>query len=149
MFRARAALAFVATMAMATGATLTVAATPVSAATTTIVACKSLVGNLKNATLSHCSDVANTGGSGRFPFATPSTITWANGKTTTLNPFKPHPVTSGVTCAPTTTEYRLLGKVSADTTGSIPVGSKITAEICVDFANHHVTNVPGTKFKIK
>jgi hypothetical protein len=150
MFRGR-ALAFATSVALATSLTMAVAATPASA-TTAVVVCKQLVGNLGGATLSNCSDIANTGGSGTLPFSTPSKITWANGNTTTLNPFGSVMVTSDEnetgTCAATTTEYRLVGKVSADTTGSIPVGSKVSAEICVDFTHNKVTNEPGAKFKI-
>jgi hypothetical protein len=109
--------------------------------------CTTLSGDLAEATLSGCSDVANTGGSGTLPFADKSKIKWANGKTTTLSPFSATEV-SGTLCPSSATEYRLSGTVSKDTTGSIPVGDTASGLVCVNMTRETVVNAPGKKFKI-
>jgi hypothetical protein len=109
--------------------------------------CTTLSGTLAEATLSGCSDAANTGGSGQLPFADKSKIKWANGKTTTLSPFTATEV-SGSLCASDATEYKLSGTVSKDTTGSIPVGYKASGLVCVNMTEDTVVNAPGKKFKI-
>ncbi len=156
MLRGRRTLALVSSIALAGGALLTVAASPASAATPPLVVCKTVVGNLHSGKLKTCTGSAATGGSGKLVFQTTSKIKWANGKTTTLVNFKPTPVTSGDEtethdCASTTEEFVLTGQVGADTTGGIPVGAKVTAEVCVDSSVGTVgtvVNEPGAKFKI-
>src|ERR1700728_2901704 len=105
---------------------------PAAAATPdTGTICSTLSGTTTSAALSGCSDTANTGGSGTLPFKTKSKIKWANGKTTTLNPFNATPV-SGTLCPAGSDEFRVVGTVSKDTTGSIQVGGKASGLVCLN-----------------
>jgi hypothetical protein len=119
-----------------------VAATPNAGIT-----CTTLSGSSASATLSGCSDVAGTGGSGTIPFKTKSKIMWANGKITVINPFNPTEI-SGTLCPAGTEEFRLSGPVTKDTTGSVQVGGKASGLVCLDMTANTVVNAPGKKFKI-
>jgi len=85
------------------------------------------------ATVSKCS-VANTGRTGTFPIDLLSTdsgtITWASGQTTALS------LATGTQVVPSAChlrapEYRIAGEITADTTGSIILGSNVSALICI------------------
>jgi hypothetical protein len=100
------------------------------------VKCHALTGTVgATGTISGCN--GTTGGSGTFP-AVPSssaTVTWANGKTTTAS-FNYSQVSSSTqTCPSSDSEYKITGTVSADTTGSIPVGSGLKGYVCLNGAS--------------
>ncbi len=122
-----------------------------AAAKTSGVTCKHISGSGTLASLTNCSGASHTGGSGTLPLSNPSTIAWANGKTTTVSPFSQTLASPDesekYSCPAGTTEYNLSGTVSADTTGVIPVGSTLSAEICFNSANM-VANEKLTKFRI-
>ncbi len=110
------------------------------------VKCTSASGSLGGTgMISGCSDTANTGGSGSFPTtgAQPVVFTWATGKTTTAT--TSDSVVSPDACAAGDTEYKISGTVTADTTGSIPVGSGVKGKVCVSAVT--IVGLVG-KFKI-
>ncbi len=96
------------------------------------VKCKTLTGTVgTTGTISGCN--GNTGGSGSFPTVPSSsaTVTWSNGDSTTAS-FNYATVSSSTqTCPKSDTEYKITGTVSADTTGSIPVGSGLKGFVCL------------------
>jgi alpha-tubulin suppressor-like RCC1 family protein len=107
------------------------------------VACTSLSATVGGTgTVSGCG--GNTGGSGTFPSSdtSPATVTWENGDTTTVSFSYSE---SGTACSMGST-YKVTGSVTADTTGSIAVGSAIKGAVCLNGTT--VSLVPGTKFKI-
>lgn len=126
-------------------------------ASTPGIKCKQVTGNIAdNITLSRCS--GNTGGASQaIPVALLSggggTITWLNGKTTTVTV----KVAVGVEndtgelqdCPVTSLEAEVKGRVTADTTGSLTVGTKLKTEACVDNNTGEITLEPGTKVIFK
>jgi hypothetical protein len=143
----------VALPAVALASTL-VLASPASARTPGVT-CKVLTGDVSVGTLSSCNHAKQTGGGGSWPEASgTSTITWSSGKTTVVSQTATL-VTSGdekegktKVCPSGSAEYNIAGTVTADTTGVIPVGSEISAEVCLDFSVFTVINEPGSKFKV-
>jgi hypothetical protein len=114
--------------------------------------CASYVGPFPEGpfSLSGCSDVANTGGSGSLDNRT-GVITWATGHTTsvtyTLTPVKKDEREKHG-CPPTSAaEFKLRGMVTADNTGSIEVGGPVTGEVC-GRENGVLVNEKGTRLKI-
>jgi hypothetical protein len=127
------------------GAAVGALAIPAGAAAGSSIACKTLTGTITgNVTLKGCT--GNTGKASKplpaTALASGGTITWKNGKTTTVT----LTVTSGsgAKCAVGDSEYDATGKVTADTTGSAKVKGKATADVCVTPAGA-VSLVPGTK----
>ena len=108
------------------------------------VKCSTLTGTVgTTGNISGCN--GNTGGSGSFP-AVPSssaTLTWANGKTTTASFNYTTVSSSSQTCPSADTEYKITGTVSADTTGSIPVGSGLKGFVCLNGSS--LSLAPKTK----
>jgi hypothetical protein len=105
--------------------------------------------------LSGCT--GNTGGGSTHLagaiFSSPLTITWLNGTATTVmwtassNEADP---SETLTCAAGTTEQELKGTVTADSTGSAPVGGVAKGEACVRPSLPTVyNNEPGSAFKFK
>jgi predicted RecA/RadA family phage recombinase len=145
----RVILASVAALALPLGFTVA-ASVPASAATLSI-RCTHLSGSISGSTakLSGCS--GNTGKSGTVPIASfasgTGTITWANGKTTSVSGTVTSPSkdeTETKSCAAGSTEYLLKGKVTADTTGSATVGGTVHAEACLS-STGTLSLEPGTK----
>jgi hypothetical protein len=103
-----------------------------ASATTLKIKCATLSGTLSTtATVSGCS--GNTGGASQ-PIAITSllgggTITWVNGKTTTISA---PTISSGTLCPVGDTDDIAKGTVSADTTHSVTVGSAYKIEVCLD-----------------
>jgi hypothetical protein len=121
------------------------------------IKCKTLTGNTANTvTLSNCS--GNTGGASTAlsiaALGAGGTITWVNGKTTTLGT----PTLSGETdgskdalhgsCPATASEEEAKGAVTADTTGSAPVPGVYKLEVCVNGTTGAITNEKGSAVKI-
>ena len=106
---------------------------PVSAATEAVT-CSSLAGNLSTSpatfTLGGCT--GDTGGSGT---AQGQTISWANGKATYLLTPAFSVKDSGRpkqgNCASLADKYPLKNVVAGDTTGSMKVEGKVSAEVCI------------------
>ena len=141
-------LARVLTSALLAGTALAALSGPASAATPGI-ACKKLTGTITGTvTLASCT--GNTGGASKpLPAATLAsggTITWQNGKTTTVT----LKVTQGpgTKCAAGSTEYDAKGKTTKDTTGSALIGGKVKANVCVSAAGA-VSLLPGSKATIQ
>ena len=112
------------------------------------IKCTGLTGNeMGNVTLSGCN--GNTGGSST-PFTanllgTGGTITWSNGKTTTIGMTTSK---TGTACpAGTDTDVILKSTVTAVTTRSVTIGSKSKIEVCTD-GSGNITLPPGKKAKI-
>ena len=116
------------------------------------ITCTTLTGSITTTiTLSGCS--GNTGGaSTALPssvLATGGTITWVNGKTTAVAITLGHTETDpGETrsCPVGTSEFESRGTVTADTTGSAPVGGVARSEECY---NGVLSFEPGTALKLK
>ncbi len=114
--------------------------------------CASYVGPFPEGpfSLSGCSDVANTGGSGSLDNRT-GVITWATGHTTsvtyTLTPVKKDEREKHQCPATSAAEFKLRGMVTADNTGSIKVGGLVTGEVC-GRENGVLVNEKGTRLKI-
>jgi len=114
--------------------------------------CSKLSGSVSSnkASLSGCTDTANTGGSGTVSVTTLESgkgpITWASshGTTTISITF----TQSGTSC-PSATEYKIAGKVTADTgkAKSIKVGGKVSADVCLSKTDTF-SLVKGTKFAV-
>ncbi len=127
-------------------ASVTIAPTSEAGASTPPIRCLAISGELTGAKLTMCSSkvhgrgraVLNTNGS-------PSTFSWANGKKTTASlAFK-----SGVfDCRMGSTQEDASGVVSSSTTSYIPVGSKVSAYLCVT-PSGAVSSVPGKPFTFK
>ncbi|MBV8462663.1 MAG: hypothetical protein JO368_05170 [Acidimicrobiales bacterium] len=102
-------------------------------------------------TLSGCTNVRADGGTGTLDNRT-GVITWSTGKTTsisaTLTPVsKDEKEKHG--CPPTAAfEVALTGSVTADTTGTNPVGGPVTAELC-GRESETIQNEPGTQFVLR
>jgi hypothetical protein len=118
------------------------------------IKCTALTGTITgNITLSGCN--GNTGGSSlpmpATSLATGGTITWVNTQTTTVtltsSTTETDP-TEALKCPKKSTEYEAKGSVTADTTGSAPVGGKASGEACVDAAGN-ITLEPGSVLKLK
>jgi hypothetical protein len=129
-------------------------APPASAAGTTIK-CTAVSGNIRSGIiLGGCS--GNTGGGANFVipgvFFNGGTITWANGKTTTLTmsftETTEHDPTETLRCPTGSTELESTGTVTADTTGSAAVGGAAKSELCFPKSGS-VTFEPGTVLKLK
>jgi hypothetical protein len=118
------------------------------------ITCTKLTGAvITSITLKGCS--GNTGGaSTTLPstvLATGGTITWVNGKTTTVVITIGHAETDPtetMSCPVTSSEFELTGTVTADTTGSAPVGGLVKSEQCQDIIGHMILE-PGTALKLK
>lgn len=110
--------------------------------------CTTLTGTLPRAKLFSCTDAAGTGGSGHFRFQNPSTIKWANGDTTTVSPFTGAAVPKGNLCPAGSEEFRLSGRVSADSSGTIEVGGKVSGLACVNPNTDAVVNARGKTFEV-
>ncbi len=134
--------------AAAGGLTLTMAGS--ASAVGPQIKCSAVKGNLDTTVkLTHCN--GNTGGAS-MPFmaesyASGGVFTWVNGKTTTISLTS---VTSGPqgTCPAGTTEFSASGTVTADTTGSAPVGGKFKASVCLH-SSGAITVEPGTVISLK
>jgi hypothetical protein len=104
--------------------------------------------------LSGCS--GNTGGgSAQFAniFSSPLTIPWLNGKTTTVmwtsSTTETDP-TETMTCPAGQIEEEFKGTVTADSTGSAPVGGVAKGEVCVTkILPSTFSNEAGSAFKFK
>jgi hypothetical protein len=112
------------------------------------VKCISLTGTIgETGTISGCTE-SITGGSGTFSTAdtSPATITWENGETTTVTFNNKR---SGTLCqaAHMGTTYKITGTVTADTTGSITVGSTIKGAVCLH-SKTTLSLAPKTTLKI-
>ena len=123
-----------------------------TAGATAILTCK-FTGNVSTVTLSGCSNRAATGGQGTMQTRNDTTIAWANGKTTSIA-WSATQVTQdeneSLSCpsGPNNSELKISGNVTADTTGSIAVGSALVAEVCFG-SSGSLTTEPGTKFSIR
>lgn len=114
--------------------------------------CSKLSGSVSsnNASLSGCTDTANTGGSGTVTVSTLESgkgpITWASSHGTTTISIK---FTQSGTSCPGATEYKITGKVTADTgkATSIKVGSKVSADVCLS-SSGSFSLVKKTKFDV-
>jgi hypothetical protein len=112
--------------------------------------------NLLTGTFSECSDKAATGGSGTLTTGPTDvlTISWVNGRTTQISgpgirsPKRTEDENANHQCPPQMTEYKWFGSVTADTTGSIPVGGKLSGEVCIDFSTASSENEPHTDLSI-
>jgi hypothetical protein len=121
-------------VATALGGSLVLAGSAAAKAKAEAVTCTSLTGNLSTApatfTLGGCT--GDTGGSGT---AQSDTISWANGKVTYLLTAAFSVVDSGQpkqgNCPTSADKYRLKDVVAGDTTGSMKVEGKVTAEVCI------------------
>ena len=126
---------------------------PASAAGSQIK-CTSLTGTITTTIkLSGCT--GNTGGaSANLPssvLATGGTITWVNGKTTTLTMSLGHTETDPAeikSCPPGSSEFETKGTVTADTTGSALVGGVAKSEEC-GASGGVLSFEPGTALKLK
>jgi hypothetical protein len=108
-------------------------------------------------TLSGCT--GNTGGAS-LPI-TPAltflsaggTITWVNGKTTTVTMASTGNETdtdpAGGSCPAGSSEIESKGQVTADNTGSAPVGGVAKGEVCEDLSTTNLTLEPLSAFKFK
>lgn len=138
---------FVATpLALVVG--LSAPASATQAAVTLKIKCTGLSGNITGTvTLSGCN--GNTGGGSQpltaTSLATGGTITWLNGKTTTI---ASPSLSTGTACpAGTPTDEIAKAKVTADTTHSVTVGSNAKIEVCISNSGA-ITLPPGKKAKI-
>ena len=90
----------------------------------------------------------NTGGAsmvqaGNFLTLNPLNLVWSNSLTTDVHWSS---ITTGGTSCPTGTfEYKFVGTVTADTTGSAPVGGHAHGKACVN-STGVLTVAPGTHF---
>jgi hypothetical protein len=133
---------------LATAGGFATAALPASAAGTG-AACAHFVGPFPQGPfmLSGCSDVAGTGGSGSLDNHS-GVITWSTGKTTSVS-FELKPMQERQGCPPTSAaEFKVHGKVTADTTGTIAGGGRVSGELC-GRESETLFNVPGTKFVMR
>jgi hypothetical protein len=118
------------------------------------IKCTTVAGNANSTiTLSGCT--GNTGGSSKpIPagsFISGGKIKWVNGTSTTVtiaSSSTETDTTETAVCPAGTSEVEAKGKVTADTTGSAPVGGAAKGEVCVD-PNLNVSNEPGSVFKFK
>jgi len=116
-------------------------------AVTLKIKCTSLSGNVNTTvTLSGCN--GNSGG-GSTPIMSSAlqsggTITWLNGKTTTI---AAPALTPGTNCPAGDTDLVAKAMVTADTTGSVTVGSKTKVEVCYN-SSGTASLPPGKKAKI-
>jgi hypothetical protein len=122
------------------------ASTPAAAASG-VVKCSSISGNVTATSLALSSCGGDTGGSGRLPAGGMTTISWVNGKMTSLS--ITYNGSSENQCPRPKRESEIIvsGTVTADTTGSISVGSAVHAFLCVA-QNGSAALVPKTKFKL-
>jgi hypothetical protein len=120
------------------------------------VSCTKVKGTITgtNAKLKGCSDVKNTGGSGKAPItalATGSgTITWNGTGTTTLTGGTFNQVTPDA-CPTGSTEYEAMLTVSGGTGAaakSILVGWTVQAFVCVNGTTGKISLLPGTDLNI-
>jgi hypothetical protein len=146
----RACTAAVALAAVTTAGTF-VGAAPASA-TAAIVTCASLSGNLSvtpiTFTLGGCT--GTTGGGGT---AQGTTITWGNGRLTYLKTpafsLPPGKAKKG-NCATLSDKWAVRNTVDGDTTGSIKVGGKVSASVCVlNQGSDPWSLAPGSVFTLR
>ena len=124
------------------------------ASAVTEIKCTKVSGTAVTARLSHCS--GNTGGGSGpllFPLQSgPGTVTWLNGLSTstieTISPTERDPDARG-TCPAGTREFEDKGQVTADTTGSAPVGGIVKGEACYNATTGALTLEPGSAFVFK
>lgn len=118
------------------------------------VTCTKIKANITGTTakLKSCSDLPNTGGSGKTTIAAlatgSGTITWKGTGTTTLDNGTFTQVTS--TCPNSETEYEITLDVTGGTgkaAKSIPAGWTMQAFVCID-SSGNVTLLPGTTLNI-
>ena len=137
----------IATSVLLAGSVAFAFGSPASAATPAIpgIACKRLVGTVTgNVTLKRCT--GNTGGASQpmpaTSLASGGTIKWVNSKTTTVK----LTVTAGDNslCAAGSSEYDAKGRTTADTTGSVIIGGRVKAKVCVDSLGN-ISLVPNTR----
>jgi hypothetical protein len=142
---------FTAAMAISTSIVTVGLAGSASAATRTT--CSTFTGNFvfAVASLTGCTDPANTGGSGtpNLDLVPPGTeagvmIAWLSGGTTTVTMTFVQ-TTKG--CPAGDTDYALSGKVTGSTGVGASVKGKLHGEVCVD-ANENFMLKPGTKLKL-
>lgn len=129
---------------------------PIGSASATLpsIKCGKLTGTISTTvTLSKCS--GNTGGASKpmpaASLASGGTISWVNGKSTTVTlkvSTTEHDTTETLGCPTGTTEYEAKGKVTADTTGSAPVGGVAKAEVCAT-STGSLSLEPGSKALLK
>ncbi len=116
------------------------------------VTCTSLTGNLSGPTITFTLGgcTGSTGGGGT---AQGTTITWANGRATYLKtPAFSLPTTKPKrgNCATLSDRWAIRDIVDGDTTGSIKVGGKVSAEVCIlNEAPDPWSLAPGTVFKLR
>ena len=118
------------------------------------ITCTSLTGTITTSIkLSGCT--GNTGGaSANLPssiLATGGTITWVNGKTTTVTMSLGHTETDPgetLSCPASSSEFESKGTVTADTTGSAPVAGVAKSEEC-GASGGVLSFEPGTALKLK
>jgi hypothetical protein len=123
-----------------------------ASATAETVTCTSLTGNLTATpitfALGGCS--GSTGGSGT---AQGTTITWANGRATylTIPAFSlPNKTEKKGNCASLSDKWPIRDTVAGDTTGSIKVGRKVSADVCILNENPDPWSLaPGSKFELR
>jgi len=124
------------------------------------IKCTQLTGNfsgMTTMTLSGCT--GNTGGAS-MPI-TPAltflesggTVTWVNGKKTTVTMAGTGNETdtdaAGGSCPAGSSEIESKGTVTADNTGSAPVGGVAKGEVCEDLSTANLTLEPLSAFKFK
>ncbi len=118
--------------------------------------CSALTGNASggSGSITGCTDLANTGGSGTFPISAftsgSGTITWATGGTTSVTvvatiPKKDERDPHG-SCAAGSTEFSVKGKITGSTGSGSSVKGKIKGEVCLD-GSGNLTLEPGTVLK--
>ena len=122
------------------------------------IKCTSMTGNISGTiTLTGCTPGATGGSSIPMPaatlLATGGSINWVNGKNTTVTLASSTTETdtdkAGGSCPRGTTEYETKGRVTADTTGSAPVGGKASSEACVNATTGAVSIEPLSALKLK
>jgi hypothetical protein len=140
--------------AVVTGLTLvgSLLATSAVSAAPEVVTCTSLSGNLSSSpitfTLGGC-----TGNTGQGGTAQGTTITWTNGHQTYLNTpafsLPPGKAKKG-NCTRLSDKWAIRDTVDGDTTGSIKVGGKVMASVCIlNEAPDPWSLAPGSVFTLR
>jgi len=120
------------------------------------VICTTVSGNLSGAiTISSCSQLPATGGSGTFPgtlldSAGSGTITWNGTGTTTFVYVSSHPPSQRRKCPDGDSETTLRGSVTANRplgTGNVGVKGAVHAKLCID-SSSKVSLLAGRTFQL-
>lgn len=134
MHRLRPVVLTVASLALASTVAVGAFAGPAWAGKKATFTCTHIGGNSTTVTISGCG--GNTGGSS-VPLsvgtlATGGKLGWVNGQSTTVT-LTPTAKKKEHGCpATTSSEFKIKGKVTADTTGSAPAGSKLKGTVCLN-----------------